>query len=363
MVASSLHIDIFSILTVCILICFPFLSILASAVFQFCIFDFAFFISAYWHLHYFSFVYLTCFDLLCVLTSAVFEFYILLSLLVSAYWHLQYFSSVCFTLRSSFVLIDICSISVLYILLRFPRLCILISAVFQLCIFYFAFFVSAYCELEYLSSIYFTLVSSSLHIDICSISVLYILLRFPRVWILMSALFWFCMFYFAFPVSAYWYPQYFSSIFYFACLVFAYWHMQYFSSVYFTFVSSCLYTEIRSVSVLYFTLLASFLHIDRCSISFLYFTLLSSSLNIDIYSISVMYFLLCFLHLCILHLQYFSSVYFTLLSSSLLIGICNHLVVYICLYLPIKRKGFTGRVYVTFEEVKEIFCLVLLDKK
>ena len=236
--------------------------------------------------------------------------------------------------------IGICRISVLYILLRFPRLCILIPAVFQLCRFYSAFFVSAHCELEYLSSIYFILVSSSLHIDICSISVLYILLRFPCVWILMSALFWFCMFYFAFPVSAYWYPQYFSSVFYFACLVFAYWHMQYFSSVYFTFVSLCLYTEIPSISVLYFTLLASFLHTDRCSISFLYFTLLSSSLHIDICSISIMYFLLCFLHLCIFASAVFQ---FRIFYFAFLVSAYWHLQSFNCVYLTLstyKEKRF-----------------------
>ena len=196
----------------------PPLSTLASAVCQFCVFHFAFLVSAYWYV------------------SAVFHFSIFYcAFLISAYWHLQYFSSVYLTLPSSFMHIEICNISLLNIWFWFPYLCILTSAVFQINIFYFAFPVSAYWHLQYFSSAYLTLLSSSLHIDIYRISVLYTSHCFPPLWILASTLFEFFISYFAFLVSEYW-------------------HLQYFSSVFFTLLSSSLYISICSILVLYISL-------------------------------------------------------------------------------------------------------------
>ena len=139
-------------------------------------------------------------------------------------------------LLSSSLHIDICSISVLYIsvcfdcfhmltsllfklcvLLSFSRFYTLRSVVFQFCILYFAFLVSTYQLLHYFSSVYFTLLSSSVHISICSIIVLCILLFFLPQLILTSAVVQFCMFYFVFFVCAY-------------C------HLQCFTSAYFTFL-------------------------------------------------------------------------------------------------------------------------------
>ena len=173
MFSSPLHIDVCRISVLYILLCFHGLSILTSAVFQFCIFSFAFF--------------------------------------VSAYWELQYLSSVYFTLLSSSLYIDICNISVPYTLLCFPRLCIFASAVFQFFIIYFTFVISGFWHLQTLSSLYFTLLSWSVDIDICRLWVLYILLCFLGLWILTSADFQFSIFYFAFLVSAYWYLRYFDS--------------------------------------------------------------------------------------------------------------------------------------------------------
>ena len=185
-----MHIDICIISVLYIWFWFPYLCILTSAVFQFCIFDFAFLFSAYWHLHYFSSVYLTFFPRLCILKVALFQFCIFyFAFVVCAYYHLQYFSSVCFTFLSSSPHIGIYIILFFYILLCFSRLCILTSAVFQFCIIYFAFFVFPVWHLQCLGSADFTLLSSSLHIDKCSISVLYISPCFPRLWILASEVF------------------------------------------------------------------------------------------------------------------------------------------------------------------------------
>ena len=191
---------------------FPCLCLLTPVIYQFCIFNFAFLVSAYWDLLYFSSVYFylissslhiyiystsvlfisLCFDCLWILKSAVFKFYIFFSLpplwiltstlfqfsifyfafLVCKYWHLQYFSSVYFTLLFSSLHFAICSTSLLYNLLSFPRTRILTCSVFQFCIFYFAFFVCGYFHLHYFSSVDVTLLSSSLHIGICSISIL-----------------------------------------------------------------------------------------------------------------------------------------------------------------------------------------------
>ena len=119
--------------------------------------------------------------------------------------------------------IDICSISDQYILLCFPRLCILTSTVFHFCISYSAFLVSSYWHLQDISSAYFTLLSISLNIGICIISVLYNLLCFRRRCILTTAMFQFCIFYFVFFVSPCWHPQYFNSVFYFAYFLSVYW--------------------------------------------------------------------------------------------------------------------------------------------
>ena len=97
--------------------------------------------------------------------------------------------SITHILLSSSLHIGICSISVLYNLFCFLPLCILKSAVFQFCIFYFAFLVCAYWHLQYLSFIDFTLFSLSMHIGICSISIRWTLLCFPCLCILTSAVF------------------------------------------------------------------------------------------------------------------------------------------------------------------------------
>ena len=136
-----------------------------------------------------------CFDWLCILTFAVLELPIYnFAFLFSAYWHLQYFISVYLSLISSSLHIDIPSISVLHIWLWFPCLCILTSAVFQFCIFDPPLIVSALWHLQYFIFLYLTFLSLSLHIDICSISVLYYLLCFRQVYILTYAVFQFFIF-------------------------------------------------------------------------------------------------------------------------------------------------------------------------
>ena len=278
--------------------------------------------------------------------------------LVCPYWHPQYFSSAYFTLLSSSVYIGIWGVSVLYSLLFFPRLFILASTVlhfcivyfpflvpafwhvhilwagvFEFCILYFGFLVSAYWHLQYFSSVYFTLLSSCLDIDVCSISVLCILLCFPRTYILTSAVFQFCMFYFAFLVSAYWHRQYFSSVFYFACLVSAYWQLQCFSSVfYFTFLVAS-YWHLQYFSSVYFTLLSSSLHIGTCSISVLYFSLSFPRLCMLASAAFQFFIFYCaFLVSTYCHLQYLSSVCFSLYSSSRHIDIGNISVLYFTLF-------------------------------
>ena len=151
LLSSSLHFGICSISVLCILFCFPYPYILASAIFAFCISEFSF--------------------------------------LVSAYWQLQYPSSINLTLLALVLHISICSIWPLYISLCFPPLCIFLSALFHFSIFYCASLVSAYWHLQYFSSVYLTLPSSFIHIDIFSISVLYISLWFPYLCILTSAVF------------------------------------------------------------------------------------------------------------------------------------------------------------------------------
>ena len=118
--------------------------------------------------------------------------YILLYFPFPCILHLQYFSSVYFTFLSSSLLICISIISVLYIFLYFPYLCILASVVFQPCILHFAFLVSVYWHLQCFSSVYFTLLFTSLNNTICRISVLNNLLYFLR----------FCKFIFAIFQSA-----------------------------------------------------------------------------------------------------------------------------------------------------------------
>ena len=149
--------------------------------------------------------------------------------------------------------IAICGISVLYILLGFPRLCILISAVFQLCRFYFAFLVSAFWYLQYFSFVDFTLLSSSLHIVSWSIWPLYTLLFFPHLCILTSAVFQICVLLCL--------PRFCiltGSVFQFCILLYFprlfCWHLEYFSSVFLTLVSSSLHIGICSISVLYILL-------------------------------------------------------------------------------------------------------------
>ena len=321
MLSFSQHIGTCSISVLYIWLCFLYLCILTSAVFWFCTFDLLWSslrinICSIWILYF------TFFPRLCILTSAIFQFFMFyIAFLVCAYRHLQYFSSVYFTLLSLSLHVGICNVSVLYILLYFPSWCILASAIFQFCIFYFGFLVSAYWYLQYFSSVDFSLLSSSLHIVSWSIWVLYTLPWFSRLCILTSAVFQFCIFYFDFLVSGYW------------CL-------HYFGSVCFTLLSPSLHIGIHSISVLYFTLLASFLHNDRCSISFLYFTLLSSSLHIDICSISIMYFLLCFLHLCIFASAVFQ---FRIFYFAFLVSAYWHLQSFSCVYLTLstyKEKRF-----------------------
>ena len=234
--------------------------------------------------------------------------------------------------------LSICSVSVLYILLCILRFFILTSGIFQCCILYFTFLVSECSHLPYFSSVsftllssfahiyirsisvlYFTLLASCLHIDIFSISIVYILICFSRLWVLASAVFQFCMFYFAFPVSAYWYPQYFSSVFYFACVVSTYWHLQYFNCLYFNLLFSPLSIGICRISVLYLTLLSSSVHIDICSISVLYFTLLAFCLHIDIFSILIVYILICFPFLSLL-----ASVVFQFCIFYFAFLLCSH---------------------------------------
>ena len=232
MLSLSLHIDICSTSVQYTFLCFPPLCILTCAVFQFCIFDFGFLISVYWHLQYLSSLYFKflwlflhtdnssvlflyiwlCFSCLCILTVPVFQFCI---------FYFAFLVSVYFISSVSLLYIEICSILVLYLLLSFPclgiltstvfqffillcllRICILTAAGFKSLIFYFAFLVYAYWRPRNFSSIYFTLLSSSLHIDTCSNSVFYISLCFPCLCILTSAVFSFCIFSFAFLVSA-----------------------------------------------------------------------------------------------------------------------------------------------------------------
>ena len=147
--------------------------------------------------------------------------------------------------------IGISSILVLFNLLCFPRLCILASRVFQFCILYFASVTSPCRHLKYFSSVYFTLLSSPGHIDICSISVLYILLCFTRLCILTSAVFYFCIFDFTFLISAYWYMQFLCPESCVPCLVSEYSHLKYFNSWYFSLLFSFLHIEIWSISVRY----------------------------------------------------------------------------------------------------------------
>ena len=119
------------------------------------------------------------------------------------------------TLLSLTLHIDICSISVLQIFLCYSFLCIMASTVFQLCKLYFALLISAYLHLQYFFSVYFSLLSFSLHFDICSIevldftihicstSVLCFVMWFPRLYILTSAVFQFYIIYFPLFVSTY----------------------------------------------------------------------------------------------------------------------------------------------------------------
>ena len=198
--------------------------------------------------------------------------------------------------------IGICSISLLYIFFSFPCLYILTSAVLYFCILYFSFLVPAYCHLQYFSFVYFILLS--LFVDI-----VYSLLSFPHPYILTCAVFQFC-------------------IFHFTLLVSSYWHLQYGRSVYFTLL--CLWILISAVFKL--RILRSFPCINMCNIPALYILLCFPPLCILgswIYSISLLYILLCFCRLCILHLPYFSSIYFALLFSSVDIDICSITVLYI----------------------------------
>ena len=272
-----------------------------------------------------------------MLTSVVFQFCIFyFAFFVSAYWQLHCFSSVYFTLRLPSVHISICNISVLYVSLFCSCLCILASTLFQFFIFYFAFLISAYWHLQYFRSPYFPLLSSSLHIDISSVLVLQILPCFPRLCISTSAVYQFCIFRLAFHVSENW-------------------DLQYFSSAHFTLLCLSLHIDLCSISVLYISPCLPPLPILPLQyFSYVNFTLLSSSLHIDICSISFLYILLCFPFSCILassvfqfcifhfsflfssylHLHYFSSVYFPLFSSSLHIGICSISALYTTLCLP-----------------------------
>ena len=125
---------------------------------------------------------LFCFLCLWVFPSALFQFCRFYSaFLFSAYWHLLYFNSGNFTLLYSSLHINICSILFLYIWLCFPCLCILISAVF----------------------LDLVLVASSLHIHICSILTLCILVCFRCLCIMTSEVFHFDIFDFILTVSAY----------------------------------------------------------------------------------------------------------------------------------------------------------------
>ena len=125
------------------------------------------------------------------------------------------------------------TVSQLCILLCLLRLFTLVSSAFQFCIIYYACLVSAYSHLQYFSSAYFTFLSSSPHINLCSISVLYIFVSFFCLCILTSGVFQFYILYFAFLVLAYLLksPKFEFRILYFLFLVCAYWHMQYFSFV------------------------------------------------------------------------------------------------------------------------------------
>ena len=113
------------------------------------------------------------------------------------------------------------SVSVLDIWLCLPRLCILASAVFQFCL--------------------FLLISSSLHIYIYNTSVLFILLCFDCLWILKSAVFKFCVFFSFLPLYILTSALFQFSIFYFAFLFSTFWHLHpYFSSVSSSlFIDSC----------------------------------------------------------------------------------------------------------------------------
>ena len=179
-----------------------------------------------------------------------------------------------FTLVSSSLHIHVCNVSAFYLFFFVARPSILTSAIFQFCIFYFAFLVCTYWHLGYFISVYFTLLSSSLHIDICSISVLYILLCFPSLCILASAVFHFYIYFFSFPrlyilTSA---VLYFC-ILYFSFLVPAYCHLQYFSFVYFILLS-------LFVDILYSLLSFPHPYILTCAVfqfCIFHFTLLVSS--------------------------------------------------------------------------------------
>ena len=121
--------------------------------------------------------------------------HIWLAFLLSAYWHLEFFSSVYFT--------------------WFLRPCPLLTPAFAFCIFHFTFFFFAYWLLQYFSSLFLKMLRLSLHYEICGISFLYIWLCFPCLCVLTSAVFQFGELYFAFLVSAYWHLRYLSSGFYY----------------------------------------------------------------------------------------------------------------------------------------------------
>ena len=165
--------------------------------------------------------------------------------------------------------------------------------------------------MQYFNSVYLTLLSLSLHIDICSNSVLYIWLYFSRLYIFRSILFQFFICDFAFLVSANWYMQYFTSAFYFACFVSGYWHLQSFSSVCFSLPPSSLHIDIFSISIPYIWFCIPCLCIlSSAVIYFCVFDLVSLSLLIDIWVYQFWIFDFAFLVSAYWHLLYFSSVYF-----------------------------------------------------
>ena len=185
-------INIWSFSVAYISICFGFLCVLTTAVFHFCIFDFLFVVSSYWHQQYFVFGYLTLhfkslhIDICSISVPFIWLFFPCFHKLASAIFYFCIFDLISLSLHS-----DICIVLVLYILFSLPCLCILTLAVFQFCIllcfccpwiltgivfrsfiFYFACLVSANSQIQCFSSVFSNLVSLSLHIGICSISVL-----------------------------------------------------------------------------------------------------------------------------------------------------------------------------------------------